>query len=146
MFKHTLLLAYRSFRRFKSTFFINLIGLSTGLACALAIYLWVNDELAFDKFHEKDSRLFQVMRTSYDKEIGTGGVTPGILAEALARDMPEVEYAASAGINLPETKTLSVDKEHSIKSQGFYAGKDFFNIFSFPLLEGDKENVLADPN
>ena len=61
MFKHSLLLTFRNFVKFKNSFFINLIGLSTGLACALMIYLWVNDELNFDRFHEKDSRLFQVM-------------------------------------------------------------------------------------
>jgi putative ABC transport system permease protein len=61
MFRHNLLLIYRNFLRYKSTFFINLIGLSTGLACALLIYLWVKDELSVDKFHEKDNRLYQVM-------------------------------------------------------------------------------------
>src|SRR5258706_11725803 len=56
MHKHTLLLVYRSFLRYKSSFFINLIGLSTGLACALLIYFWVSDELNVDKFNAKDAR------------------------------------------------------------------------------------------
>ena len=54
MFRHNLLLSYRNFKRYKSSFFINLIGLSVGLASALLIFLWVNDELNVDKFHEKD--------------------------------------------------------------------------------------------
>ena len=45
MFRHNLLISYRNFLRFKSSFFINLIGLSTGLACVLLIFIWVNDEL-----------------------------------------------------------------------------------------------------
>ncbi|HKZ37114.1 MAG TPA: hypothetical protein VJ184_05660, partial [Chryseolinea sp.] len=61
MFRHNVILIYRNFKRFKSTFFINLIGLSTGLACTLLIYLWVNDEWNVDKFHEKESQLFRVM-------------------------------------------------------------------------------------
>ncbi|HEY9049888.1 MAG TPA: hypothetical protein VIN08_28510, partial [Ohtaekwangia sp.] len=61
MLKHNLLLIYRNFKRFKSTFFINLIGLSTGLACVLLIYLWVNDEVSVDKFNEKDDRLYRAM-------------------------------------------------------------------------------------
>ncbi len=97
MFRHTLLLAYRSFLRFKSTFFINLVGLSTGLAGALLIYLWVNDELLVDRFHEKDSQLFQVMKNaSYSgNEITTYEATPGRLPEALAAEMPVVEKAVA---------------------------------------------------
>ena len=61
MLKHAITLAVRNFRRHKSSFIINLIGLSTGLACALLIFLWVNDELKMDKFHANDDRLFRVM-------------------------------------------------------------------------------------
>ena len=52
MVRHNLLISYRNFLRFKSSFFINLIGLSTGLACVLLIFIWVNDELKMDQFHE----------------------------------------------------------------------------------------------
>ena len=58
MIRHYLLLIYRNFKRFKTTFFINLVGLSTGIACALLICLWVMDEWSFDRYHEKDDRLF----------------------------------------------------------------------------------------
>ncbi len=96
MFRHTLLLAYRSFLRFKSTFFINLIGLSTGLACALFIYLWVSDELRVDTFHEKGSRLFQALLNHHNTGgIETAHATPALLAESLADEMPEVEYAVA---------------------------------------------------
>ena len=64
MFKHNLLIILRNFQRNKSSFMINLIGLSTGLACALLIYLWVNDELHVDKFHANDTRLYQVMKNA----------------------------------------------------------------------------------
>ncbi|MEX2231626.1 MAG: hypothetical protein WD824_05675 [Cyclobacteriaceae bacterium] len=75
MFRHNLLLIFRSFKRYRSTSIINLIGLSTGLASALLIYLWVNDELSIDKFHEKDSRLYQVMENRLS---GDGVITgPG---------------------------------------------------------------------
>jgi len=60
MLRHNLILTFRKFKRNKTSFLINLIGLSTGLACALLIFLWVTDELQVDKFHEKDSRIYQV--------------------------------------------------------------------------------------
>ncbi len=52
---------FRSWRSSKNSLFINLTGLTTGLTCTLFIYLWVIDEFSFDKFHEKDSQLYQVM-------------------------------------------------------------------------------------
>ncbi len=145
MFLHNVLLAYRTFLRFKGTFFINLIGLSAGLACTLLIYLWVKDEVSMDKFHEKDEQLYQVMRTTTtSNETGTSGVTPGELAQAIAAEVPGVEYASSAGIYLPENKTLSIGSTDT-KAKGIYAGSDFFKIFSFPLRQGDPANALKDP-
>ena len=77
--------------------FLNLLGLSTGLACALLIFLWVKDEKSVDKFHEKDSRLYHVMKTSpgSDGSIGTYESTPAPLAQMMMNEMPEVEYASS---------------------------------------------------
>ena len=96
MFWHNLLIIYRSFKRFKSAFIINLLGLSTGLASALLIYLWVNDELHMDKFHEKDGRLYQVMESHKQNDgWATTVETAGPLADALIAEMPEVEYAAA---------------------------------------------------
>ena len=87
MLRHSFILIYRNFQRFRSTFFINLIGLSSGLACTLLIFLWVNDELSVDKFHEKDDRLYQVLTNQPSEEgIGTWQGSPVGLAEALATD------------------------------------------------------------
>jgi ABC-type antimicrobial peptide transport system permease subunit len=144
MFRHNFLLTYRSFKRYKTSFFINLIGLSTGLACALLIYLWVNDELYIDKFHEKDSRLYQVMENQHNTDgIMTSEATPGLLAETMAEETPEVEYAVPTSWSY--TNTLSLE-ERNVAAKAMYAGKDFFNMFSYPLIRGDKDQVLTDKN
>ena len=147
MLRHTFLLIYRNFRRFRSTFYINLIGLSSGLACALLIFLWVNDELSVDKFHERDAQLYQVMENQNQADnIVTQGATPGLLAESLAEDMPEVEYAAAvAPAEWFGSFTLSVG-EKNVKAPGQFAGKDFFTIFSYHLVQGEESQVLADKN
>lgn len=147
MFRHNLLLIYRNFQRFKSTFFINLIGLSTGLACALLIYLWVSDELSIDKFHEKDNQLFQVMEhQQHAGSIRVTNSTPGLLAEVLVEEMPEVEYAVVATpVYWFEKFTLSV-ADNNVKAAGQYASKDYFNMFSYDLIQGDENQVLADKN
>jgi putative ABC transport system permease protein len=142
MFQHSLLLIYRNFLRAKSYFLINLVGLTTGLTCTLLIYLWVHDELGMNKFHEKDARLFQVMEHQrYADEIMTTNSTPGILAETMKEEFPEVEYAATTTWINPFT--LSV-KENNVKAEGYYVGKDYFNIFSFKLTQGNPDQVLED--
>lgn len=144
MFQHHLLLIYRNFKRYKSSFFINLIGLSAGLCCALLIYLWVNDEMQMDKFHVKGSSLYQVMvNEETSAGIHTLDANSGILADALKAEMPEVENAVTASPTywLGQTK-LSVGKQTNIKAAGKFAGKDFFKLFSYPLLTGNINKVL----
>jgi putative ABC transport system permease protein len=103
------------------------------------------DELSVDKFHEKKDQLFQVMgRTQLAGEIGVDSSTPWALAQTLVNEMPEIEYAASA--SLPDwfpKFTLSVENKN-IKATGQYVSKDYFNMFSFHLFQGDKNQVLSD--
>ncbi|WP_449439193.1 ABC transporter permease [Pedobacter steynii] len=143
MFKHHLLLIYRNFKRYKSSFFINLIGLSAGLSCALLIYLWVNNEMQIDRFHNE--RLYQVIQ----KEHLTDGVqtvegTPGILAETMAKELREVEtaVATSPGFWLGQSK-VSANHKPAIKAAGKFAGPDFFKVFSYPLITGNINEVLT---
>jgi predicted permease len=93
-------------------------------------------------FHEKKARLFQVMEhQKYADEIMTTTSTPGILAETLKEEFPEVEFAATTA--WVSKYTLSI-KDHNVKAEGFHVGKDFFEIFSFKLVEGDAAQVLQD--
>ena len=142
MLKHNLILIYRNFLRAKGFFLINLVGLSTGLACTLLIYLWVRDEMNRDQFHENDARLYQVLEhQQYADEIMTTISTPGVLSDALKDEIPEVEFAATTSWISPFT--LSV-KENNVKADGYYVGPDFFQIFSYPLVQGNANQVLAD--
>ena len=149
MFRHNLLIIYRNFRRSRSTFIINLLGLSTGLASALLIYLWVDDELHMDKFHKNDRHLYQVMENHKQADGWTTMIeTSGAAADALSAEMPEVEYAAAlAPPTWPgfDRFVLSVDGRN-IRATGQYAGKDYFRIFSYKLIEGDAGQALADKN
>lgn len=147
MLRHNLLIIYRNIKRNKSTFFINLIGLSTGLACALLIYLWVNDELNMDKFNQKDSRLYQVMENAeQNNTIVTGPYTPDLLAETLAKEVPEVEYAAAVTPSFFFGKIPVSTQDKKFKAVGQFVGKDFFNLFSYHIIEGDKNQALSAKN
>ncbi len=145
MLKHNLLMIVRNIKRNKSSFFINLIGLSAGLFCTIMIYLWVNDELSVDKFHEKDKQLYQVMQNFYRPDgMQTLENTPGLLAEALAKEFPEIEYSAAV-MSFGGKGILSLDN-HQIQASDNFVSQDFFHIFSYPLLRGNADQVLSDPN
>jgi putative ABC transport system permease protein len=148
MFQHNFRMILKSFRRFRSSFIINLTGLSVGLACALFIYLWVNDELEFDKFHRNESRLYQVLeRQQVDGGINVKYRTAGLVAQTLKQTMPEVEYATSV---LPSTWfpkfILSPNENKKIKAVGEFASNDYFNVFSFGVTQGDRNELLSNKN
>lgn len=147
MLKHNLVLIFRNFVRFRSTFIINLIGLSTGLACTLLIFLWVNDEWGIDKFHENGRRLFQVLENNHQADgIKTQPSTPDLLGEELAKQFPEVEYAVSVTPYKWFGKFTLSANEKNVKATGQYASKDFFKAFSYRVTGGDVNKILADKN
>jgi len=122
---------------------LNMIGLSAGIACTLLIFLWVNDELSYDKFFANNDRLYQLVeRPDANDNINVSDGSSGPLSEAVAHQMPEVEYASPlAPPSWFHKFTLSVNNKN-IKAAGQYAGRDYFNIFSFKLLDGNRNNVL----
>ena len=144
MFKHNFLIAYRGFLRNKTSFLINLIGLSTGLACALLIYLWVADELNVDQFHEKDSQLYQVMTNFHGVQgIQTWEVTPVPLAEAFLQEFPEIELATLINNRYWPVGEIS-HEDRSLEARRLFANEQFFDVFSYDLIQGDSKRVLAD--
>ncbi len=140
MLQHNLKITLRGYLRHKSSFIINLLGLASGLVCTLLIYLWVNDELQVDQFHEKSDRLYQVLSNSTTSSgILTDRATPGKLAEAMAEELPEVEMA----VTKTWTNTYTLSHENAqLKAVGQYVGKDYFKVFSYELLQGDRGKVL----
>jgi len=145
MFRHHLIIIFRTFKRNKSNFFINLLGLSIGLACSLLIYLWVRDELSVDNFHENNDRLYQVMVNLKEMNgIVTDVNSPALLAEDLAQNFPEVKYVANT-TGCYQELMLSANNNHFQPLLQF-ASKDYFNIFSYKLIIGNKDQVLANKN
>ena len=137
MLKQYFTIGWRNLLRDYQSTLLNLIGLSTGLASALFIWLWVSDELQVDKFHEKDTQLYQVMHVT--RGTGTAHVfemTPAPLAGALAKELPEVDYGVTVSAPNSRTGVLS-NGEKRIRVTEEYASKDFFQVFSYPLLQGD---------
>ena len=145
MLKHNIKLAFRNFKKDKNTFLINLIGLSTGLACAIFIFMWVNDEISVDKFHKNDEQLLRVF-SNYDEngQISTEVELPPLLGKALEAEMPEVKLGASS--SGPFTSNpLTVDNV-SLKAKGRFVTDNFFQLFSFEMLEGNANKLFPNKN
>ncbi len=146
MIKSYFKIAWRNLIKDRQFTLLNLLGLSVGLACALLIGLWVADELSMEKYNADDARLYQVrVNHIVDNGIQTGQYTPGILGKALKADIPEIEDASSV---LPASwfnpgGIVSVgDKKLKAKPQ--YVDSNFFNIFTCPVVQGDRRQLFVD--
>ncbi len=122
---------------------LNLLGLSTGLSCAILIYIWVGNERSMDDFHTNNARLYQVMaHIKLPDGIHTQEVTPGMLAGALGREMPEVEQSVAVQ---EADDALTIGKEH-FKEAAEFVGDDFFRLFSYRLIQGEKNRPFPARN
>ncbi len=147
MFRHNIILAFRNFKRNKTSFLINLIGLSTGLTCAILIYLWVSDEINVDKFHDNNDRLYQVLQNrQFPQKIATWEITPTLLVNAIKEDLPEVEAATNISSREENPRGAFSFGEKNIIAEGIYAGENFFEVFTFPIKESENQSFLKDKN
>ncbi|MCP4726578.1 MAG: FtsX-like permease family protein [bacterium] len=144
MYKNYLKIAIRNIIRQKGYSFINIFGLTLGMASCILIMLWVFDELSYDKFHENSENLYRVeLDTGSEGTIFHIYVTPYPLAPVLKTDFPEIIDAS----RFIELSRIIVKHEET----GFYesgvVGVDpsFFSMFSFPFVKGDSETALSDP-
>jgi putative ABC transport system permease protein len=147
MIRNYFKIAWRNLVKDKQFTLLNVVGLSAGIACTLLIYLWVHDEVSYDKFFENDSQVYQVMEHRKGGENqGLTDESSGLVSEVLKVQNPEVLYAAAvAPADWYQKFTLS-SGDKNIKAWGQYAGKDYFNIFSFKMLDGERGKVLNDKN
>jgi putative ABC transport system permease protein len=146
MFSNNIRIIWRNLIKDRQFTLLNLVGLSTGLACSLLLWLWISDERSVDKYNDKDHQLYQVMANiKSNGGIITMGSTPGILAKALREEMPEVEQAVSV---LPASwfpfKGIITSGTTRIKAGGQYVGKEYFDVFTTQLIAGNKSQVLND--
>ena len=140
MFKNSILIALRNIKRHKGQSFINILGLSIGLACCILIFLWVHHELSFDRFHTNSHRIFRVVEMQEQSgEPFPVAVTPAALGPGMLQDFPEV-------INFTRFQTYGFGYinigEDKFKANITLADPNFFEMFTFPIIAGDKETMF----
>lgn len=145
MLKNYLKIALRNILRHKGYSFINIAGLAIGLTCCLLIYMWVMDELSYDQFHKNKDTIYRVEQNQmYSGSVYHVNVTPYPMAEGLLAEIPEVKNATP----FPNTGTLLLRHgENAFFERGARAVTPaFLEMFTYPLLRGDKTTALANPN
>ena len=141
MIKNYFKTAWRNLLQNKTFSLINIFGLALGMTCSLVIMLWLKDEMNKDKFHQNGKRLYRVMENqSYSGNISTFDATPGILAENIVKDIPDIQMASQ--MLWEEEPLFTVDNTYD-KEKGRYVEKDFLRMFSFKLTKGDPATALA---
>ncbi len=143
MFKNYLKVAFRNLFRNKVFSIINISGFAIGMASAILILLWIQDELSYDRFHKNPDRLCQVWSSDeLDGGIRSLVFTPQMLAPALKKDYPEVEDAARIGWSFLHLFSYQNKK---LKIAGTWTDPSFLTMFNFPVLRGDAKTALKDP-
>lgn len=143
MLKNYWKIAIRNIMRSKGFSFLNITGLTLGMASATLILLWIQHETSFDRWHAKDARLYELMTNHFaDGKLGTGVNTPEIMPPAIKKDCPEVEDVMRVSWN---SYLLFNYKDKALKLDGVAADTGFLTAFSFPLLKGDAKTALRDP-
>ncbi|MEL6538388.1 MAG: FtsX-like permease family protein, partial [Bacteroidota bacterium] len=142
MFKINLKIAFRNIRRYQRTFLINLIGLSTGLASVLFIYLWVQDEQKVDQGFSHADRLYKMMMYSERPDgIHVNPSMPLELGNYLREEIPQIETVAMSSGVMPD---LLLDAQGTkVKSVGQMVEPDFFTLLDYPVLAGDPAKMLT---
>ena len=146
MFKNYVLIAIRNLWKRKLFSFINIIGLSVGIACFFLIGTNLVDEFSYDNFHENTDNLYRVaLKRIYPDNVVNYAVIPSSIGEAMLNDFPEVEDMTRVLKLRQEFVFRYRDKTYE-EDKLFFVEPKFFKMFNIPLLKGDPAQVFSTPN
>ncbi|HVW60880.1 MAG TPA: ABC transporter permease [Puia sp.] len=145
MFRNYFKIAFRNLRRSKFTTTINIAGLALGIASCLLIILFVQHELSYDRYNEKADRIFRVVLRGKMQvgELKEANVMPPVAA-TLKKDFPEIEEATR--IRPYGAPRIVYGNKLFREDQIAYVDSNFFRVFTVPLIKGNPNTALVDPN
>ncbi len=140
--------SYRSLKRNRSYFFINLLGLVVAIACSLFALIYINDELQFDKFHTGSDQIYRLYKHHIYEVEGTNHLTfetSGMMGPTMVEDYPGVE--SFLRVNDRSYQVILSHEEKNVVTEKLYiADSNFFEFFEFPILSGNPEKLLIAPS
>lgn len=141
MVKNNIKIASRSLRKHKFYTGINLTGISLGIACFILTFLYVDEEMSFDKFHSKIDQIHKVWVHEMDEgDEYFEGVVPFAMAGPLKADYPQIESVIQIWDGLA---TYTSEDQLTISTGMTVVGEEFLETFDFKLLAGNRETALS---
>jgi putative ABC transport system permease protein len=145
MLRNYFLVAFRNIRKQKFYSFINILGLTIGVAATFFIILYVTDELSYEKFHTNIDRMYRVGLNGRlaGQEVHVAA-TPPPLAQAMVNEIPGVEGA----IRMWQWEDVVIRYEDQVYTEDliFHTDSNFFEFFTFKMIAGDPKTALKEPN
>ncbi|MFT3674294.1 MAG: ABC transporter permease [Chitinophagaceae bacterium] len=132
MLRNYLKIALRNLFRHKAYSFINIAGLAIGMASSIIIFLWVQHELSFDKFHTKAGSVYRIIGRAGDFDFA---VNPAGMPEGLQAELPAIRNTVR--VSHPESVTLALDDIKFEEKRVFFVDSTFFQLFDFKMLNGN---------
>ena len=136
MFKNYFKTTFRNLQRNKVYSFINIAGLSIGLACAMFIILYVKDEVSFDRFHKNVNNIYRIARKS-------NGSTGFLQGPRFIQNVPGIKSFVRV-----QGGTEDIKNGTGVQEQGgvLHVDSNFFSVLTFPLLSGSPTTCLTEPH
>lgn len=146
MYLNHLKVGWRNITHKKVYALINVSGLALGIACAIIIFSLINYHLNFDNFHSDANRIYRFVTDSYMEDVNYEGSVPPAFGKAFREDYTFADKVArickASGI-------VTLDKvqgENKFQESPTFADPEFFTLFNFPLVQGNLEGILNEPN
>ncbi|QEC53595.1 ABC-type antimicrobial peptide transport system permease subunit [Anseongella ginsenosidimutans] len=141
MLKNYFKIAFRNLAGNKLFSGLNILGLATGMTCSMFIFLWVKNELSFDKFHANADKIYRVTAELSDDV--KAAVVPPPLATAIKTEIPAIKDATRL---IPLKEMITAGTKKFEEKNIYFADTNFLKIFSYPLLEGNALTALSSPD
>jgi len=142
MFKNYLKIALRNIRKHKGYSFINIAGLAIGVAACLMLFLWVQDELSYDRYHEKADQIYRVISQSEaEGQTRRFARTSAPVGPALVNDFPEIEKS----VRFARNGFVVSYQNKRFMEQVYFTDPEIFDVFTFPLTKGNPKNAFKEP-
>ncbi|MGB3863948.1 MAG: ABC transporter permease [Candidatus Aminicenantaceae bacterium] len=144
MLKNYLTIALRNFKKYKGYSFINIMGLALGMASFLLIIFFIQFENSYDNFHENKKNIYQVIRINESGDVAERkGITGAPLAPLLLENFAAITHTVR--FTNFQSELVNFGEKRFVEKRFFYADESVFDVFTFPLLQGNPRTALQEP-
>jgi putative ABC transport system permease protein len=145
MLRNFLKIAVRNLLRYKFFSFINIFGLSIGIACCTVIFLFVEDELSYDRQHENADRIYRVVKDFVNDDGSSlpDATTPPALAPALQREIPEIQNVVRLFPGWGAKYYVKYGEKKFLEENVVRADSSIFDVFTLPFVQGNSRTAFS---